>query len=53
MYRERDEFDQVLSDLKKQHGYLEATHQAVVKERDDLSSQVKNRTSSAIVTQNL
>ena len=39
-YRERDDFDSELSDLRKRHAYLDAAQQALLKERDDLSAQV-------------
>ena len=39
-YRERDDFDCELSDLRKRYAYLDAAHQALLKERDDLSAQV-------------
>jgi len=37
---ERDEFDKQLGDLQKQHAYLDTTHQAIVKERDELAAEV-------------
>lgn len=39
-YRERDAFEEELSDVKKQLSYLEAAHQAVTRERDELSAEV-------------
>jgi hypothetical protein len=37
---ERDEFEKSLGDLQKQHAYLETTHQAIVRERDELAAEV-------------
>ena len=39
-FRERDEFDGELNDLKKRYAYLDGAHQSLLKERDELHSQV-------------
>jgi len=41
LHRERDEFDRELTDLKKQFAYLDATHEMITKERDNLSAEVR------------
>ncbi len=38
--RERDDFEVELTDLKKKFAYLEAAHETMIKERDDLNAQV-------------
>ena len=38
--RERDEFEVELIDLKKQMAYMEAAHQGVCRERNELSAEV-------------
>ena len=40
-FRERDKLETDHLDLKKQHAYLESSHQVVVAERDSLNSEVK------------
>ena len=42
MSRERDQFESELSDLRKQHAYVESGHQCAVKERDDLTAEVRH-----------
>jgi len=37
---ERDEFERALSDLQKEHSYQDGTYQTVVRERDQLSTEV-------------
>ncbi len=40
IFREHDNFELELTDLKKQHAYIDAAHGAAVRERDELTTEV-------------
>jgi len=40
-YSERDEFERALRDLEKQHASQDTTYQAVIRQRDQLSVEVR------------
>ena len=50
---ERDELESEFLDLKKQHAYLESSHNAVVTERDHLNSEVSFLNNNIAVPYNI